>query len=138
MLMSDISNENRAWGQEDPLEREWLSTPVFLPGEFHGQSSLVGYIPWSHKELDTTERLSLSLFSPNESRVQKHKKPIFKYLKTSLSFLSFKSKHLSSILKIKCYLFRDSYKKVCVRLLYYILAISQQISFSNQLPYENL
>ena len=74
MLMSDISNENRAWGQEDPLEREWLSTPVFLPGEFHGQSSLVGYIPWSHKELDTTERLSLSLFSPNESRVQKHKK----------------------------------------------------------------
>ena len=66
------------------------------------------------------------------------KKPIFKYLKTSLSFLSLKTKHLSSILKIKCYLFRDSYKKVCVRLLYYILAISQQISFSNQLPYENL
>ena len=26
-----------------------------LPGEFHGQSSLVGYSPWGHKELDTTE-----------------------------------------------------------------------------------
>ena len=25
---------------------EWLSTPVFLPGEFHGQSCLVGYSPW--------------------------------------------------------------------------------------------
>ena len=25
--------------------------PVFLPGEFHGQRSLVGYSPWSHKEL---------------------------------------------------------------------------------------
>ena len=29
--------------------------PVFLPGEFHGQKSLVGYSPWGHKELDTTE-----------------------------------------------------------------------------------
>ena len=28
--------------------------PVFLPGEFHGQKSLAGYIPWGHKELDTT------------------------------------------------------------------------------------
>ena len=33
---------------------------VFLPGESHGQRSLVGYSPWSCKELDTTERLSLS------------------------------------------------------------------------------
>ena len=26
-----------------------------LAGEFHGQRSLVGYSPWGHKELDTTE-----------------------------------------------------------------------------------
>ena len=26
--------------------REWLPTPAFLPGESHGQSSLVGYSPW--------------------------------------------------------------------------------------------
>ena len=32
-----------------------LATPVFLPEEFHGQSSLVGYSPRSPKELDTTE-----------------------------------------------------------------------------------
>ena len=31
----------------------------YSPGEFHGQSSLVGYNPWGHKELDITERLSL-------------------------------------------------------------------------------
>ena len=41
--------------------RELLPTPVFLPGEFHGQRSLAGYIPWGHKELDMTEQLSLSL-----------------------------------------------------------------------------
>ena len=29
-------------GQEDPLEKEWPPTPVFLPGEFHGQRSLAG------------------------------------------------------------------------------------------------
>ena len=32
-----------------PGEREWLPTPVLLPGEFHGQKSLVGYSPWGHK-----------------------------------------------------------------------------------------
>ena len=30
-------------------------TPIFLPGEVHGQRSLVGYSPWGHKESDTTE-----------------------------------------------------------------------------------
>ena len=38
-----------------PWRRECLSTPVFLPGEFHGQRTLVGYSPWDRKESDTTE-----------------------------------------------------------------------------------
>ena len=36
----------------------WLPMPIFLPEEFHGQRSLVGYSPWGHKESDTTERLT--------------------------------------------------------------------------------
>ena len=51
----------RSLGQEDPLEKEWIPTAVFLPGEFHGQMSLVDYSPQCPKELDTTERLILSL-----------------------------------------------------------------------------
>ena len=51
-------------GQEDPLRRELLSTPVFLPGEFHGQRSLAGYIPWGGKESDMTERLSTHTHNP--------------------------------------------------------------------------
>ena len=43
-------------GWEDPLEKEWQPTPVFLPGEFHGQRSLAGYSPWGHRELNTTEQ----------------------------------------------------------------------------------
>ena len=45
-------------GREDPLEREWQLIRVFLPGESHGQRSLVGYNPWACKELDTAELLS--------------------------------------------------------------------------------
>ena len=40
-----------------PWRMKWQPTPVFLPGKSHGQRSLVGYIPWGRKELDTTERL---------------------------------------------------------------------------------
>ena len=41
-------------GWEDPLEKGMATTPVFWPGEFHGQRSLTSYIPWGHKEWDTT------------------------------------------------------------------------------------
>ena len=44
-------------GWEDPLEKEMATHPVPLPGKSHGQRSLVGYSPWGHKELDTTEKL---------------------------------------------------------------------------------
>ena len=45
--------------------RERVPTLVFWPGEFHGL-----YSPWSHKELDTTERPSLSLSSVPVAQVQ--------------------------------------------------------------------
>jgi len=35
-----------------PWRRAWQPTPVFLPGESHGQRSLEGYSPWGHKEMD--------------------------------------------------------------------------------------
>ena len=49
-------------GPDDPLEKRMVPTPGFLPGEFHGQRSLVGYHPWGRRESDTVERLTLSLF----------------------------------------------------------------------------
>ena len=33
-------------------KRAWQSIPVFLPGESHGQRSVVGYSPWGRKESD--------------------------------------------------------------------------------------
>ena len=40
--------------------RKWQSPPVFLPGESHGQRSLVGYSPRGRKESDMAERLHLT------------------------------------------------------------------------------
>ena len=38
-------------GREDPLERVWQPTSVFLPGKSHGQRSLEGYSPGGHKRI---------------------------------------------------------------------------------------
>ena len=52
--MINIDTTNNAW------RREWQSTPVFLPGESHGQRSLAGYNPQGCKESDVTEQLTLT------------------------------------------------------------------------------
>ena len=45
-------------GREDPLEKGMVPTPVFVPGESHGQRSLAGYSPWGCTESDTTEHVA--------------------------------------------------------------------------------
>ena len=51
------------WVRKIPWRKEWLLTPVFLSGEFHGHRSLAVYSPWGGKEWDTTKRLSLHFTS---------------------------------------------------------------------------
>ena len=56
-----------------PWRREWLHTPVLLLVESHQQGNIAGYHPRGHKDLDTAERLILSLqislLSENSYRV---------------------------------------------------------------------
>ena len=33
------------WVEKIPWRKKWQPTPVFVPGKFHGQRSLVGYSP---------------------------------------------------------------------------------------------
>ena len=58
-MVKNLPAVQETWVQslvwEDPLKREWLPTPVFLPREFHGQKSLVSYSPEDHKESGVTE-----------------------------------------------------------------------------------
>ena len=42
-----------------PWRREWQPTPVFLPGELHGQENLAGYSPWDHKWSDITDKFNM-------------------------------------------------------------------------------
>jgi len=46
-----------------PWRRKWQATPIFLPGESHGQRNLVIYHPWGLKESDMTEQLTHDLFT---------------------------------------------------------------------------
>ena len=48
-----------------PWRRAWQPTPVFLPGDFHGQRSLVDCGPRGHKESDMTEQLSMCALFPS-------------------------------------------------------------------------
>ena len=43
------------WVRKIPWRRKWQPTPVFLPGESHGQRNLAGYSPAGHKGSDMTE-----------------------------------------------------------------------------------
>ena len=54
----------RSLGRKDPRRRKWRSTPVFLPGESHGQRSLVGYSAWGRTESDTAEHALTSVPPP--------------------------------------------------------------------------
>ena len=51
------------WVRKMPQRRAWQPTPVFLPGESHGERSLEGYSPWGHKESDVTEATNTSLLT---------------------------------------------------------------------------
>ena len=49
------------WVGKIPCRRKWQPTPGFLPGESHGQRSLVGYSPGGHQESDTTWLMHIPL-----------------------------------------------------------------------------
>ena len=53
-------------GWEDPWRSKWLPTPVLLPGEFHGQRSLMAYRPWI-----TKNRTQLSDYHSGKKRQEK-------------------------------------------------------------------
>ena len=47
---------------EDPLGRAWQPTPVFLPGESHGQKSLAGYSPWVAKSRTQLSNFTFTIY----------------------------------------------------------------------------
>ena len=56
------------WVRKIPWRKAWQPIPVFLPGESHGQRSLVGYSPWGHKESDKLTHTSSITLRPSKER----------------------------------------------------------------------
>ena len=94
------------WVWKTPWRRKWQLTPISVPGKFHGQRSLVGYIPEGHKEWNTTECVHVRACARAHTHIHTHiswkssrlelrkeKKKTFKYinewikLSTALSHL---------------------------------------------------
>ena len=50
------------WVEKIPWRREWQPTPLFFPGESHGQRNLAGYSPWDRKESDMAEHVHMYAF----------------------------------------------------------------------------
>ena len=63
-----------------PWRRKWQLTPVFLPGQSHGQRSLAGYSLWGHKrvghDLATKQQQQRMLFKTTDHRGNKLELPL--------------------------------------------------------------
>ena len=60
--MQEAQERFNPWVRKTPWSRKWQPAPVFLPGNFHGQSSLAGYSPWHRTELDMIQQASVFFF----------------------------------------------------------------------------
>ena len=100
------------WVAKMPWKRAWQPTPVFLPGEPHGQRSLAGYSPQGRKESDTTEVTECTQPSIYESSMCIEVKLFYYFkiftvsyeesLKVSTAFLLTFSFHFRKKYFIKC------------------------------------
>ena len=88
------------WVRKTPWRRAWQPTPVFLPGDSHGQSSLVGYSPWVCKrvrhDLVTEQHINLHAFvrhllSAGTNVCSSVKLPQIPMKNTALTLQSFRS-----------------------------------------------
>ena len=72
LTLTSIHDNIYSWVGKIPWRRAWQPTPVFLPGEFHGQRSLAGGSPWGCKQSDTTEQLSVRLCVHTRTHTHTH------------------------------------------------------------------
>ena len=59
--VGDLRDRFDSWVRKIPWRRKWRPTPVFLPGEPHGQRNLSGYSPQGHKESGMKSELARML-----------------------------------------------------------------------------
>ena len=73
--VSGLQGRAKAKTKNSPLHcsrQTWQPPPVFLPGEAHGQRSLMGYNLWGSKKSDRVERLTLTTYRVRSPLLRKH------------------------------------------------------------------
>ena len=101
------------WVGKIPWRRKWQPTPVFLPGESHGQRNLVGYSPWGHRvRHDSAHTHHAPSILRNKTRQMK-----LKFLSVFYPFHS-----LSSILEVSIFLLLSVFYKAFI--VYFLQVIS--------------
>ena len=93
------------WVGKIPWRMAQQPTSRFLPGESHGQRSLMGYGSWGHKELDTTEATQHARTDWTDASVQSQGSFVSKPL-TSLSIFTV---YRQNLIKIYLNYFTDIY-----------------------------
>ena len=61
---TSLRHEFDPWVRKTPWRTAWQATPVFLPGESHGQRILAGYRPWDRRVGHNLTQLTHSYLSP--------------------------------------------------------------------------
>ena len=117
----------QSWIGKIPWGRKWQSTPVLLPGKSHGQRSLVGYRPWRHKELDTTEQLHFFSFTLNILILydQTYHLPFYSscFLSKSLAQFSYDCHSFPKYIKYLNHTYKDSSKFFLVIVQFYFFFV---------------
>ena len=83
-------------GGQDPLEKEWQSTPICLPGKSGAQKSLMGYCPWGSQKIRTWlsstlkrkggKKLTCQVFK-QDRKILKHRQLILAFIGLILLYL---------------------------------------------------
>ena len=97
-LPANQETRSNPWVRKIPWRRKWQPTPVFLPGKFHRQRSLVGYGPWGHRvsttKLLNTHRTHKLLSLPFQFRLSPE--PYILFLQGWHSFISLSHRNKTS------------------------------------------
>ena len=116
------------WVRKIPWRRKLQPTPVFLPGESHGQRSLAGYSRWGHKESDMTEH-STRYIILGTSKFEK-----YKTFKLFIGLSHMWKKSLQYCLQVACfctYMFKHT--NMYILLLYFHLHLERILVFMTPL-----
>ena len=108
---------------EDLVEEGKETHSITLPGESHGQRSLVGYSPSGHTEPDMMKQLSMHSHTPRNGLVGPHGNPIFSFLRNLHTVLHSGCKTYLPISNVGLFPFLHNLSSICYVKIFFLEVI---------------